>query len=172
MDKAKHTAAVKEIMAELKATPVQPWDGKKVILTGILAEPDELLQVLINNKVAVVADDLAQESRQFRADVPTEGGTVLERLAMQWTKNMYGCSLLTDRAKGRTQMLVDMVNESKADAVILCQMKFCEPEEFDYPIYLKKFTELGIKNLKIEIEQQANSFEQAATRIQALVETL
>lgn len=51
-------------------------------------------------------------------------------------------------------------------------MKFCEPEEFDYPIYLQKFNELGIKSLKIEIEQQANSFEQAATRIQALVETL
>ena len=137
-----------------------------------MAEPNELLQVLVDNKVAVVADDLAQESRQFRADVPTEGGTVLERLAMQWTKNMYGCSLLTDREKGRTQMLVDMVNETKADAVILCQMKFCEPEEFDYPIYLKKFNELGIKSLKIEIEQQAVSFEQAATRIQALVETL
>ena len=172
MDKAKHTAVVKEIIAELKAMPVQPWDGKKVILTGIMAEPNELLQVLVDNKVAVVADDLAQESRQFRADVPTEGGTVLERLAMQWTKNMYGCSLLTDREKGRTQMLVDMVNETKADAVILCQMKFCEPEEFDYPIYLKKFNELGIKSLKIEIEQQAVSFEQAATRIQALVETL
>ena len=164
MDKAKHTAVVKEIIAELKAMPVQPWDGKKVILTGILAEPNELLQVLIDNKVAVVADDLAQESRQFRADVPMEGGTVLERLAMQWTKNMYGCSLLTDRKKGRTQMLVDMVKESGADAVILCQMKFCEPEEFDYPIYLQKFNELGIKSLKIEIEQQANSFEQAATR--------
>lgn len=172
MDKAKHTAAVKELIAELKAMPVEPWDGKKVILTGIMAEPNELLQVLIDNKVAVVADDLAQESRQFRADVPTEGGDVLSRLAMQWTKNMYGCSLLTDRDKGRTQMLVDMVKETGADAVILAQMKFCEPEEFDYPIYLEKFAELGIKNLKIEIEQQATSFEQAATRIQALVETL
>ncbi len=172
MDKAKHTACVKELIAELKAMPVEPWDGKKVVISGIMAEPNELLQVLIDNKVAIVADDLAQESRQFRADVPTEGGDVFSRLAMQWTKNMYGCSLLTDRAKGRTQMLVDMVNETGADAVIFAQMKFCEPEEFDYPICLEKFNEVGIKSLKIEIEQQANSFEQAATRIQALVETL
>ena len=54
----------------------------------------------------------------------------------------------------------------------LASMKFCDPEEFDYPIYFKKFNEEGIKSLKIEIEQQANSFEQAATRVQALVETL
>ncbi|MEA4973359.1 MAG: 2-hydroxyacyl-CoA dehydratase family protein [Candidatus Metalachnospira sp.] len=172
MDKAKHTAMVKELIAELKATPVQPWDGKKVVLTGIMAEPNELLEVLISNKVAVVADDLAQESRQFRADVPAEGGDVLTRLAMQWTKNMYGCSLLTDRDKDRTQMLVNMVKKTGADAVIVCMMKFCDPEEFDYPIYFAKLNEEGIKNLKIEIEQQATSFEQAGTRIQALVETL
>lgn len=172
MDKAKHTAAVKEIIAELKAMPVEPWDGKKVILTGIMAEPNELLQVLVDNKVAVVADDLAQESRQFRADVPTEGGDVLTRLAMQWTKNMYGCSLLTDREKRRAGMLVDMVKETGADAVIVMMMKFCDPEEFDYPIYLQRFNDAGIKNLKVEIDQQTTSFEQAATRIQALVETL
>jgi len=172
MDKVKHTAMVKELIAELKATPVQPWDGKKVVLTGIMAEPNELLQVLINNKVAVVADDLAQESRQFRADVPTEGGDVLTRLAMQWTKNMYGCSLLTDRDKDRTRMLVDMVKKTGADAVIVCMMKFCDPEEFDYPIYFAKFNEEGIKSLMIEIEQQATSFEQAMTRVQSLVEML
>ena len=172
MDKAKHTEKVKELIAELKATPVQPWDGKKVILTGIMAEPNELLQVLVNNKLAVVADDLAQEGRQVRADVPTEGGDVLTRLAMQWTKNMYGCSLLTDRSKGRTKMLVDMVKDTGADAVIVCMMKFCDPEEFDYPIYFQKFNEEGIKSLKIEIEQQANSFEQAMTRVQSLAEML
>lgn len=172
MDKAKHTAAVKELIAELKAMPVQPWDGKKVVLTGIMAEPNELLQVLVDNKVAVVADDLAQESRQFRADVPMEGGSVLERLAMQWTKNMYGCSLLTDRDKGRSDMLVNMVKESGADAVIVMMMKFCDPEEFDYPMYFQKLNAADIKSLKIEIDQQSNTFEQAATRIQALVETL
>lgn len=172
MDKAKHTAAVKELIAELKAMPVQPWDGKKVVLTGIMAEPNELLQVLVDNKVAVVADDLAQESRQFRADVPMEGGSVLERLAMQWTKNMYGCSLLADRDKGRSDMLVNMVKESGADAVIVMMMKFCDPEEFDYPMYFQKLNAADIKSLKIEIDQQSNTFEQAATRIQALVETL
>ena len=172
MDKAKHTAAVKELIAELKATPVQPWDGKKVVLTGILAEPNELLQVLIDNKIAVVADDLAQESRQFRADVPAEGGDVLTRLAMQWTKNMYGCSLLTDRDKSRSDMLVNMVKETGADAVIIMMMKFCDPEEFDYPMYFQKLNAAGIKSLKLEIDQQTTSFEQAATRVQALVETL
>ena len=34
MLKEKHTALVKELIEEIKAMPVQPWDGKKVVVTG------------------------------------------------------------------------------------------------------------------------------------------
>ena len=49
--------------------PVQPWDGKKVVVTGILLEPNELLDIFNEFKLAIVDDDLAQESRQIRVDV-------------------------------------------------------------------------------------------------------
>lgn len=39
MLKEKHTALVKELIEEIKAMPVQPWDGKKVVVTGILLKP-------------------------------------------------------------------------------------------------------------------------------------
>ncbi len=169
MDKAEHTKLVKELISEIKAMDKAPWSGKKVILTGITAEPDEFLQILKDFGIAVVADDLAQESRQFRVDVPTEGGEPLYRLAKQW-QDMYGCSLATDRSKGRIQMLVDMAKETNADAVIYCQMKFCDPEEFDYPLIYNKLEEEGIRNLMVEIDQQASSFEQIRTRIQSFVE--
>lgn len=168
MDKAKHTQVVKELIAELKAMPVEPWSGKKVILTGITAEPTELLDILKEFGVAVVADDLAQESRQFRVDVP-EGDEPLMRLAKAW-QNMVGCSLATDREKGRVSMLVDMAKKTGADAVVYCMMKFCDPEEFDYPIVYEKLGEAKIKNIMIEIDQQASSFEQIRTRIQSFVE--
>ena len=43
MLKEKHTALVKELIEEIKAMPVQPWDGKKVVVTGILLEPNQVL---------------------------------------------------------------------------------------------------------------------------------
>jgi len=168
MDKAKHTEIVKELITELKAMPVEPWKGKKVILTGITSEPTELLNILKEFDVAVVADDLAQESRQFRVDVPA-GDEPLMRLAKAW-QNMFGCSLATDRDKSRIPMIIDMVKKSGADAVIYCMMKFCDPEEFDYPILYEKLEEAQIKNLMIEIDQQASSFEQIKTRIQSFTE--
>lgn len=171
MDKAKHTVLVKELIEEIKKSEIQPWTGKKVILTGILAEPNEVLDIFKENGLAIVADDLAQESRQIRADVPSGEAAPLYRLAKVW-QNMYGCSVATDTKKIRGKMLMDMKKQTGADAVIVCMMKFCDPEEWDYPVYYKQFEDAGVKNLMIEIDQEANSFEQIRTRVQSFVETI
>ena len=171
MDKAKHTVLVRELIEEIRKSEIQPWTGKKVILTGILAEPNEVLDIFKENGLAIVADDLAQESRQIRVDVPSGDMSPLYRLAKTW-QNMYGCPLATDIKKTRVNMLTNMVKQNNADAVIVCMMKFCDPEEFDYPIYYKKFQKEGIKSLMIEIDMEAKSFEQTRTRVQSFVENL
>ena len=51
-------------------------------------------------------------------------------------------------------------------------MKFCDPEEFDYPILLQEFDSAGIRNLQIEIDQESTAFEQIKTRIQTFAEIL
>ncbi len=170
MEKSKHTAKVKELIAELKAMTVEPWTGKKVVLTGIMAEPNEFLQVFKDNGMAVVADDLAQESRQFRVDVPA-GIDPLFRLA-QWWEEFDCCSLATDVKKPRGPMLIDMVKKYGADAVVVCMMKFCDPEEFDYPIYYMQLEEAGIKSLNIEVDLEATAFEQVRTRVQSFREMM
>lgn len=170
MEKAAHTAKVRELIAAINEEPIKPWEGKKIILTGILAEPAELLDIFKEFDLAVVADDLAQESRQWRVLAP-ETGEPLYRLAKMW-QDLDGCSVAGDNDKLRGGILIDMVKKHKADAVIVCMMKFCDPEEFDYPVYFREFEENGIKNIQIEVDQQSNSFEQLRTRIQSFVEMM
>jgi bcr-type benzoyl-CoA reductase subunit C len=170
MDKAKHTLLVKSLISELKALPAENSSGIKVILTGIMAEPDSFLELFNQYNLVVVGDDLAHESRQFRTDVPA-GGTPLERLARRWAE-VQGCSLAYDPEKRRSNMLIDMVRETGADGVIVTMMKFCEPEEFDYPILKKEFEKANIPHLYIELEQQADSAEQLRTRIQGFAEMM
>ncbi|MDD4716343.1 MAG: 2-hydroxyacyl-CoA dehydratase family protein, partial [Oscillospiraceae bacterium] len=172
MEKSKHTQKVRELIRELKALPVEPWKGKKVILTGILAEPDELLDIFDQFGLAVVADDLAQEARQFRTDVPEEGGEPLFRMAKQY-QNIYGCALACDfKHLNKGQMLMDMAKDTGADAIIVCMMKFCDPEEYDFGIYNTQLDDAGVRYLYLEIDQEAVSFEQARTRVQSFVEML
>jgi benzoyl-CoA reductase/2-hydroxyglutaryl-CoA dehydratase subunit BcrC/BadD/HgdB len=170
MEKSKHTALVNELISELKKQPIKPWTGKKVVLTGIMAEPAGLLDVIKNNGFAVVADDLAQESRQFRNDVPA-GKSPLYRLA-RWWQELDGCSLATDPTKPRGQMLINLADKYDADGVIVCMMKFCDPEEFDYPIYYPQLHQAGIRNTMIEVDLEARTFEQVNTRIETFAELL
>ena len=171
MLKEKHTELVKELIAEVKAMPVQPWTGKKVIVAGILLEPNELLDIFNEFGLAIVDDDLAQESRQIRVDVLDGEGGPLYRMAKAW-QQMYGCSVATDTKKGRGKMLMNKMVQTGADAVIIAQMKFCDPEEWDYPVMYREFEEKGVKNLMIEVDQEVTSFEQVKTRLQSFVEMM
>lgn len=171
MEKSRHTALVRALMEAVRASEPQPWTGKKVVVTGILLEPNGLLELFDRLGLAIVADDLAQESRQIRVDVPDGDEAPLCRLARVW-QNMYGCSVATDTKKQRGPMLMDMVRKTGADAVVVAMMKFCDPEEWDYPIYYKQFEAQGVRSLMIEVDQESTSFEQLHTRLQSLVETL
>ena len=170
MEKSKHTALVKELIAAITATPAPEFKGKKVVVTGISVEPYDVLDIFEENGLAIVADDLAQESRNFRQDVP-EDADPLMALARAWN-DFDGCSLATDADKPKGRMLIDAVKKYGADAVVVCMMKFCDPEEFDYPILLNEFEEAGVRSQFIEIDQESTAFEQVKTRLQTFAEIL
>ena len=164
MEKSRHTALVKELIAALKAEPAPEFKGKKIIVTGIQVEPYDVLDIFQENGFAIVADDLAQETRNFRQDVPDDDDALMA-LARAWNE-FDGCSLATDANKPKGQMIIDAVKKYGADAVVVCMMKFCDPEEFDYPILLQEFEAAGVKNLYIEVDQESTAFEQVKTRMQ------
>ena len=170
MEKSRHTALVKELIAALKAEPAPEFKGKKIIVTGIQVEPYDVLDIFQENGFAIVADDLAQETRNFRQDVPDDDDALMA-LARAWNE-FDGCSLATDVNKPKGQMIIDAVKKYGADAVVVCMMKFCDPEEFDYPILLQEFEAAGVKNLYIEVDQESTAFEQVKTRIQTFAEIM
>ncbi|MDF3005436.1 MAG: (R)-2-hydroxyacyl-CoA dehydratase subunit [Oscillospiraceae bacterium] len=170
-EKSEHTAIVREIIEALKAQPVYKFTGKKVVLTGITCEPDALLDIFTENKIAIVGDDLAQEMRQYRTDTPLKGGGGLKRLALQWNAR-YGCSLAHEMGKPRGKMLADMCKETDATGVVACLMKFCDPEEYDLPYIVADLREATLPCLTIEIDQQNASYEQIRTRIQTFCEMI
>lgn len=170
-EKGEHTAVVKEIIRGLEELPQHIFTGKKIVLSGITAEPEELLDIFWENGLAVVADDIAQESRQYRTGIPAHGGTPLRRLAVQWM-NREGCCLAHEDYKKRGELLVRMCKDTKATGVVYCQMKFCDPEEYDYPVCRHALKEQDIPTLMLEIDQQNTSYEQLRTRIQTFAEMI
>ncbi|WP_101773693.1 2-hydroxyacyl-CoA dehydratase subunit D [Peptostreptococcus faecalis] len=170
MKKEDHTELVKELNKTLKAMPKENFTGKKVLVTGIILDSKEILDVFESNNIAVAYDNTAQESRQFMTPVP-DGDNALERLARQWS-NIEGCTLAYDPYKKRGKMIVENVKRLDLDGVVYAMMKFCDPEEYDYPIVKMDLDGAEIPHLYIETEQQSTSIEQIRTRIQTFADIL
>lgn len=141
----------------------------RLVLTGILAG-EEIIELIEDLGGCIVADDLALGSRlhRIRADDRMEplDALVGRHLALG------PCSTLYDPNKSRGPFLERLCRETEADAVIFINMKFCEAEEFDYPVLLTDLEKAGIPLLFIEVEQQMSSLGQLRTRLQAFMEML
>lgn len=170
MDTVEHTQIVQDIISLCQKQSPEEWDGHKIVVTGIIADSPSLLQIFADNNMAIVADEVAHESRQFRLDVP-EGDSPYTRLAEHIAK-LEGCSLLFDPDKKRTKILSDMVRNNNAQGVVYLLTKFCDPEEFDAPIIKKHLDKEGIPSIVIEIDQQTQSYEQARTALQTFADVL
>ena len=169
MDKREYTARLIHLNDALESLPKEDA-GLGVILTGIMAEPQELLYILEENHITVVGDDLAQESRLVRTFARREGN-VWERLAGRIV-DQRGDTFFLEPGKSKGNLLCKLVEERQAKAVIVLMMKFCDPEEFDYPIYKRDLEAAKIPLLYLDSDQQMGSFGQLRTRIQGFAEML
>ena len=160
---------VSALNAQLRELPVHVFGGKKVLLTGITAEPDEILNYFTANHIAVVGDDIAQESRQYRTDYPA-ANSAMESLALRWF-NIFGCSVMhDDNNTARGDMLVELAKENGADCVVLCMMRFCDIEEYDQPYVIDTVNKAGLMTFSIDIDQSTSESGQTMTKIQAYAE--
>ena len=170
MDKAEHLAMVRELNEALAQLPESANGFKRVVLSGIFEDIPAIVEMLDEMGYAVVADDLAKESRAFAMAVP-EDKPPMEALAEAWCA-LDGDSLLYDPEKLHPKKVADLARASQAQGVILLLAKFCDPEEFDAPFVKAACQEAGIPFLQIEVDQSTETYEQARTQLEAFGDLL
>ena len=170
MDKAEHFAMVRELNEALAQLPESANGFKRVVLSGIFEDIPAIVEMLDEMGYAVVADDLAKESRAFAMAVP-EDEPPMEALAEAWCA-LDGDSLLYDPEKLHPKKVADLARASQAQGVILLLAKFCDPEEFDAPFVKAACQEAGIPFLQIEVDQSTETYEQARTQLEAFGDLL
>ena len=171
MDKNEHTEMVRNLIKDIKHIEPKRFRGIRVITTGIIADSPDLMRIFEENKVSVVMDDIAHESRQFRTDIPYEPGDIMGCLVQQFL-DLFACSTLIGGKISREDHIVQLVEKYHADGVIIILTKFCDPEEYDYPVIKKKLEEHHIPMLTLEIDKQMSNYGQAATAIQSFQEMI
>lgn len=163
-----------ELNNELEKLPVCNWNGAKIVTSGIICDNPTLLKIFEDNNIAIVADDVAHESRSFRVDCPETAGDPMMALAMQFAAQDYDVLLFDPQSNKnrRGEFVAQLCKESKADGLVLFMQQFCDPEEMEYPSLKKALDDAGVKYIKLGIDQQMRDFGQAATAIEAFAESL
>ena len=171
MDKAIYTEMIEEIIQGLEGEPSSGYQGTRVVVTGLLSEPIEMLDIFDENQITIAADDLSLGSRLWRTQARKDVTDVFQKMAYR-VADQEGDTFLYDPEKKKGQMLIDMAEECRADGIVVLMMKFCDPEEYDYPIYKEEVEAASVPMLYLEIDQQLTSFEQIRTRVQSFTEML
>lgn len=167
MDKRNYTVKIRTLTKRLSQAPQTKWDGKRVVLTGILLDSERLLKKMESLDIAVASDFLLQESLQFQTDVPEEGEDPYYRLACRFGQLEY-CPVAMDPEKKRTGRLCREALEQRA-GVMICIPSFCDPEEYDYPLLKQALEENGISHICLELNTSSVS-SQAETLLQTFAE--
>lgn len=173
MAKVEHSGLVRQVLAGLEATPRD--DRVRLHLSGHLchAPRPELLTAIEDCGVVVVDDDLFTGTRYVSTDVGRTDDPV-SALA-DWYLDSDATTPCPTRVKHETDWedrLVEAVEASGAEGVIVLMVRFCEPHMLYYPELRKRLDERGIPHLLIETELEGLPVETVQTRVEALVERI
>ena len=140
----------------------------RLIISGSVCEPPELLDYLEHAGGVVVGDDLQNGWRYIEAEVK-ESGDPLEALADYQINKIPFAGYDTIR-NPRRHFLVHLAQSKQARGVIFLHLKNCETENFDYFDNMQAFKKMGIPTLRLETEFGGSSLGQLSTRVQAFME--
>jgi len=140
----------------------------RLVISGSVCEPPEILDYLEHAGGTVVGDDLQNGWRYIEADV-RETGDPLEALADYQINRIPFAGYDTVR-NPRRHFLVHLAQKKQARGVIFLHLKNCEAENYDYYDNMQALKKMGIPTLRLETEFGGSSLGQLNTRVQAFME--
>jgi benzoyl-CoA reductase/2-hydroxyglutaryl-CoA dehydratase subunit BcrC/BadD/HgdB len=160
-------AELNEILAH---DPTDPDRRPAVVLSGVLPNPPELLNLLDDLGARVGHDDLLACSRRWLTPQP-KATEPFEAL----TEAYFGlppCSSKDSPLSERVAWLLELCQQGRAKAVIFYTVKFCETELFDVPILSDELKKSGYPTLVMDVELNQGLSGQVTTRVEAFLEML
>ncbi|MCP4656535.1 MAG: 2-hydroxyacyl-CoA dehydratase [bacterium] len=141
--------------------------GIPVILSGIVPEPMEILDLIADGGGTVAADDLACCGRRLYP--PGTSSDPFQRMA----ESILGGPPDPTRGssvEARSEHLRRLAARTGARAIVFYLVKFCEPELFYLPLVRRALEQAGIRSQTVEVDLADPLSRQVATRVEALLE--
>ena len=170
--KEEHNRLVENFISGIEHTdlPTQTDEDIRVVLSGIVWEPPEIMDILDESGLEVVGDDLCVGWRYIATDIHMDGDPVETLVDRHFRKGPF--TPIYDKGNRIFENLFNLVTENGARAVIYLHIKFNESQDFDLPDLVHTMEGEGIPILVVETEYQTTHLAGTRTRIQAFKEAL
>ena len=149
--------------------PFSKKNYKKVLLTGSDLDDTEFIRFIESLGFQVIIDDLGVGTKYFWEDVDETGDPIEAIAKYHINKPIYSTKFPSYK---RFEVLNRLATDYKVDGVINIAQKFCEPVLYDHPYLKKKFKELEIPYLFVEVTYNRESYKQLSTRFSAFAEII
>ena len=161
---------LKQKLIELKnKAPFTEKKMKRILLTGSIIDDTEFLIFLEEKGFQVVADDLCIGSRYFWNTIEEDKDPIVAIAEYHLSKPLYSTKM---PSYDRFEFLKELAEKYEVDGIINIAMKFCEPMLYDHPYMNKKFKELEIPYIFIEMLYNREQYKQLSTRFEAFAEII
>ncbi|HTR19915.1 MAG TPA: 2-hydroxyacyl-CoA dehydratase [Gemmatimonadales bacterium] len=157
-------------LLERRAVPRQ--DKVRVVLEGGFCEqpPLDLLRAIARS-CYVVDDDLLIGLRWLTTDVPIDRDP-LGALATSYLERSAHSPVQHDLRKPKDRMLLERLEEAKAQAAILMAAKMCEPGLEELVVHTRALDQRGVRYFVSEFEENMTSFDTLEIQLETFVENL
>jgi len=170
MDKDKALNMLETKLKQLKTNkPHMDKNLKKVLLTGSVIDDTEFIRFLENLGFQIIIDDLCIGTKYFWDNVDETEDPINALAKYHLNKPIYSTKFPSYK---RFETLKFLAKKYNVDGVINIAQKFCEPILYSHPYFSKKFKELEIPYLFVEMEYNRESYKQLATRFEAFAEII
>ncbi len=173
MPRERHLPLLRAALAGFSALPARPQDRVRVVVEGSFCEqpPLELLQTLEEAGCYVVNDDLLLGQRWHSEPLPLDGDP-LETLARHLMERCVPSAVHHPGPATRGPALVRKVRVARAEGVVFCIAKFCEPALYDFALLKRALEAEQIPYLAFEFEEKMSTFESVRGQLETFVESI
>ena len=145
-------------------------EGIRVILSGIVWEPPEIMDILDESGLKVVGDDLCTGWRYIDPDVEANGDPLRAIVDRHFKKGPF--TPIYDKGNRIFENLLNLVTRNRAEGVIYLHINFNESQDYDLPDLIDTMEREGVPIFVVETEYQTTHLTGVRTRIQAFGESL
>ncbi len=172
ISREEHNQLLTAVIPQIQTRPARRQDKIRVVIEGGFCEqpPLDMLRVIAQS-CYVVDDDLLIGLRWIQEEVPPEGDPLLN-LAIAYLDHSSYSPVQHDLRKPKERMLLQRVNNARAEAVIIAAAKMCEPGLDEQVAYAKALDGAGIPYFINEFEEKMSSFDHLQMQLETFVENL